>query len=134
MNYKAKISCRPEQSKTDEIEFEINVKENYQLLILSENFKGKRLKDDNLFDLIAELRRFLESKGWRLLINASRPDVNVSNAYRNTNGGGRQAYLLKMGESASDKDLLDMFEAVRFELTATAPEQEEFYLKWIESL
>lgn len=98
----------------------------YVLAVKPAPFDDIHCSADNLFDLLVAFRKCLEIQGWRLLFKASRPDVAVSNAYRNQHGGGEDIYLLTLGQAATSKNMVNIFGPAEFEETGSVAEQQEF--------
>lgn len=96
---------------------------------------GKLLKfhGDDLFDAMCEMRKKFESMNILLLCNGSRIDVYPSRMSRQM-GGGRKAYILKLGQQAKLSDLIDIFDKAEALVVSTVDEQKNFYQNWIKSL
>lgn len=89
--------------------------------------------DDDLFECLVALRKALEAKNWKLLCNGSRPDVYPSRMSRQM-GGGRRAYVHKIGEQAKRQDTVDIFDYAAPEVVKNIDEQVLFRQTWFNSL
>lgn len=85
------------------------------------------------FEALNNMRLKLEKKGIRLLCAGARKDLFPSGMSRSM-GGGRKAYLLKMGEPAKMDSLVDIFDSAPVETVGTVDEQQRFYNDWIDSI
>lgn len=93
-----------------------------------QNFEGP-----DLFEAMTELRKTLERSGAQLLCAGARPEVFPSGMSRGM-GGGRKAYVTRIGEGARMADLVDIFEYAAPESIGTVRQQADFHARWIESL
>ncbi|WP_460107320.1 hypothetical protein [Pseudomonas sp. H1_F01] len=92
-----------------------------------------RYESDDLFKALLLLRSALEEQGHRLLCNGSRKNVVVSGMSRQM-GGGRKAYLVRLGKPARRDDLVDIFDCIEPSFVDTVGQQIEFYNEWLRSL
>jgi hypothetical protein len=94
----------------------------------SQTFSGR-----DLFEAMIELRRALEATGALLLCAGARPEVFPSGMSRGM-GGGRKAYVTRLGQPARRADLVDIFEAAEVNAVDTVDAQSDFHARWVESL
>jgi hypothetical protein len=85
------------------------------------------------FAALTSVRESLEKMGARLLCQGCRPDVYPSGMSRDM-GGGRKAYINKLGAPALRTDIIDIFDYAEPEAVGTVAEQRAFHEKWVESL
>ncbi len=88
---------------------------------------------NDLFEAQIALRLALEKIEARLLCAGARPDVFPSGMSRDM-GGGRKAYITRMGARSSRADLVDIFDCAAPETVGSVEEQRAFHEKWVESL
>lgn len=88
---------------------------------------------DDLFDALTALRSEFEARGCRLLCAGARVDVFPSGMSRSM-GGGRKAYVTKLGKPTGETSLVDIFDYAEPNLVGTVEEQQEFRKRWIASL
>lgn len=93
----------------------------------------REFSGDDLFDALVKLRTQLERHGCQLLCKGARPDVFPSGMSRSM-GGGRQAYIMRLGKPARMEDLVDIFDFAAAEQVDVVDAQKEFREKWINSL
>jgi hypothetical protein len=91
------------------------------------------IEADDVFAALVKLRLQLEDRDRLLLCNAARKDAYPSRMLREM-GGGRKSYLLRQGQQASKRDLIDVFEPAAYEQVGTVEEQRQEYEKWLRSL
>lgn len=87
----------------------------------------------DLFKALSAVREKMEPHDLYILCNGSRKDVTPSGMSR-AMGKGRKAYRISLGKQAFKEDLLDIFDPVEPEQTATIQQQKDFYQQWIKSL
>lgn len=87
----------------------------------------------DLFEAMTALRLELEKRGMRLLCAGARPEVYPSGMSRGM-GGGRKAYVTRMGQSALMTDLIDIFDGAEPEDVGSVNDQKEFRKLWVNSL
>ena len=93
----------------------------------SPSFGQLEVVAEDIFNALIELRVAYEKCGVQLLCAGARPDVWPSGMSRSM-GGGRKAYVCRMGESATR--LLDIFEYARPDSVGTVAEQARFREAW----
>jgi hypothetical protein len=96
------------------------------------NLEGEEVGDD-YFDCMIKIRARLEEMNIKMLCNAARYDVYPSRMLRQM-GKGVKGYRLTLGNQASEKDLVDIFEVASGESIGTVQQQQEYYNKWLDSL
>jgi hypothetical protein len=79
------------------------------------------------------MREELEAQGIKLLCAGARKDVWPSAMSRDM-GGGRKAYVQRLGEKATQGDLVDIFDFADFALIGTVEQQRECHKAWLRSL
>jgi hypothetical protein len=94
---------------------------------------GKLTADGpDLFECLCRIRVQLEPLGFILLCAGARKDVYPSGMMRDM-GGGRNAYVLRQGEQASLKNVVDIFNDCEIGDLATVSEQKANYENWLKS-
>lgn len=93
----------------------------------------KIFEDDDLFECLRDIRRFLEEKGWSIVCNGARGDVYPSPMSRQM-GGGRKSYVLRIGMQAHPSSLVDIFDPTTPDKISSVAEQDDFHKRWVESL
>jgi hypothetical protein len=86
----------------------------------------------DLFEALARLREELAKLGVMPLCAGARRDVFPSGMSRSM-GGGRKAYLTRLGYRTGPADLVDIFDVARENISSVA-DQAAFHRQWIESL
>ncbi|MEO6003409.1 MAG: hypothetical protein ABIZ04_01590 [Opitutus sp.] len=104
----------------------------WKLLFNGIELAAQEFFGEDLFEALNALRRALENIGAQLLCAGARPDVFPSGMARGM-GGGRKAYITKIGAPAFRTDLVDIFDYVGPELVGTVAQQKAFHDKWAES-
>ena len=87
----------------------------------------------DLFEAQIALRLQLENIDARLLCAGARTDVFPSGMSRDM-GGGRKAYITRIGAPSSRADLVDIFDFAEPKTIGSVEEQKAFHEKWAESL
>jgi hypothetical protein len=91
-------------------------------------------EDTDLYRALQLMRQHLEKEGTQLLCAGARPDVVPSGMSRSI-GGGRKAYVIRMGVPANNiADLVDIFDDARSELVGSVGQQRAFVEAWLHSL
>lgn len=108
-------------------------KEKCHLQIIDNTLGNINLEANDFFNCLVDLRLILEKKNLFLLCKGSMKNVNVSRMSSQM-GHGVKAYYLEMGQSASLKNMVDIFDFAPIEYVATVEEQKQFYKDWIQSL
>jgi hypothetical protein len=93
----------------------------------------RRFSADDLFEAMILLRLELEALGAQLLCGGARTDVFPSRMSRDM-GGGRSAYLTRLGSPALPSDLVDIFDTAGVETVGSVQEQATFHNAWLASL
>jgi hypothetical protein len=91
-----------------------------------------RAEAEDLFECLVKLRTELEKEGAKILCNGARVDAFPSGMAREMSGG-KKVYLLKKGEPANPKDLVNTFDEAPIEQIASVADQRDSYLAWIKS-
>ncbi len=88
---------------------------------------------EDLFEAFTNIRKQLRSKEIVLLCNGSRRNIYPSPMLRQS-GGGKMAYLLRLGVPARKEDIVNIFDPVEISDISTIEKQNEFYDQWLNSL
>lgn len=84
---------------------------------------------DDLFKALCKLREELEKLDAKALCAGARPDVFPSGMSRSM-GGGRKAYITRLGSPAVRTDLIDIFDYAGPESVGSVAQQTVFHEKW----
>jgi hypothetical protein len=95
--------------------------------------KRRKFEGDDLFETLTALRRELEAVDAQLLCAGARPEVFPSGMSRGM-GGGRRAYVTRLGQPALRTDLVDIFDDAEPDAVGTVEEQKAFHARWVEGL
>jgi hypothetical protein len=87
----------------------------------------------DLFECLVALRREVERSGDQVVCAGARRDVYPSRMAREM-GGGRLAYVLRAGQPAGRKDLVDIFAPAEAGLVGSVDEQRRNFEAWLEML
>jgi len=106
-------------------------RKNRTLIFLTPNNVRKTYKADDLYECFGLLRaefpniRFL-CKGAKINVHPSRMSSQMS--------AGSLAYEVTIGESAKDKDIVNIFDYEDSDITSDIEDQRLFHRQWLESL
>jgi hypothetical protein len=114
-------------------ECSVQIGPQWKLVFSGSGMQGREFSNGDLFDALTSLRRALENTGVQLLCAGARPDVFPSGMSRDM-GGGRKAYITKLGRPALQTDLVDIFDYSDPQSVGTVSDQQAFHEKWIASL
>ncbi len=89
------------------------------------------LENDDFFECLTDLRRIAEKEGGVVLCQGARRDVFPSQMMKSS--GCATAYVLRLGEQASSKDVVRIFEAVPADTVVSVDEQFAYYRRWQDS-
>lgn len=92
-----------------------------------------KFQGSDLFACLSNLRLYLEKKNFLLLCNGARIDVYPSSMTREMSAG-RLAYVIKLGQTASRDDIVDIFETTSKENIGTVKQQKEYHTRWADSI
>lgn len=93
-----------------------------------------KAEGEDLFEAFIEIRRqLLRDKEIFLLCNGSRHNIYPSPMLRQS-GGGKKAYLLRLGVPARREDIVNIFDPIERNDIDTTESQKDFYNKWLKSL
>jgi len=123
----------PDGSETSALLKIVQAEGEVHLLLDDRKFGAIEAVGNGAFDALKKIRLNLEAKGVRILCAGARKDLFTSGMSRSM-GGGRKAYLLKMGEPAKMDSLVDIFDSAPVETVGTVDEQQRFYNDWIDSI
>jgi len=117
------------------IEFHKEVSEEiiWHLNFISGGIKFSTSNEISLFDCLCALRTFLAERNACILCNGARIDAYPSRMSIQM-GGGRKLYVLRIGEQAVLKDMVDIFDETTIDKIGSVAEQKDFYRKWLSSL
>lgn len=87
----------------------------------------------DLFECLAQVRRQVDPKGLRLLVNGARRDTWASGMSRSM-GGGREAYVLQLGRPSQMEHLVNIFDPAPESEIASVDQQQAFMREWMESI
>jgi hypothetical protein len=85
------------------------------------------------FEAMCNIRKELETKGWRPVCFGSAQNVYPSNMARDM-GRGLKAYRMEIGRRATMADLVKIFDTAPDLQPASVEEQRQFYEQWLQSL
>jgi hypothetical protein len=85
------------------------------------------------FEAMCQIRKELETKGWRPVCFGSRRNVYPSNMCRDM-GRGLKAYKMELGRRATLTDLVMIFDSAPDVQPASVEEQRQFFERWLHSL
>jgi len=80
-----------------------------------------------------DLRKNLQAEGLDLLCNGCRLGIKAS-PMSVESGGGRMAYVLRLGVPARKQDIVNIFDEIDISLIASLADKEQFYTQWLESI
>jgi hypothetical protein len=115
-----------------EFVFSMSKSEPYFLEVEGYELRKLHAHGEDLFDCLVNLRSDLDKEGVRILCNGARLDTYPSAMSREMSGG-KKVYLLRKGEPANPKDLVNTFDEAPIEKIASVVDQRENYLEWIKS-
>jgi len=106
----------------------------WQIVLSGIESKTFNASGSDLFKALWSLREQLELLGMTLLIKGAKKDVVCSGMSR-TMGGGRKAYVVRLGEPARQEEIVDILDDITDgELVVSTEEQQDFYKQWVKSL
>ncbi|MDG3007307.1 hypothetical protein [Paludisphaera mucosa] len=91
------------------------------------------LAGPDLFECLCQLRHWLASKDFRILVNGARIDAWPSSMARQM-GGARKLYVTRIGSRAVFEDLVPIFGETTADKLGTVKEQADYHKQWLESL
>jgi hypothetical protein len=128
MNEVRTIRARHSDGSVEDCSLEID---GWELIFSGGGMRLQRFADRDLFEAFLSLRKTLEEKGIQLLCAGARPEAFPSGMSRDM-GGGRKAYITKIGSPASA--LVDIFEDAEAGMVGTVSQQLSFHQQWVQSL
>jgi hypothetical protein len=122
-------------SKGDFYEFlvEVSGPKPWEIRYQDHDGRLRSFPSTDVFKALQGLRLELERDGVRLLCAGARRDVWPSGMARDM-GGGRKAYIMRLGRQAARADLVDIFEYAEPSLVGTVLEQHEYFRAWLDSV
>ncbi|HSS97469.1 MAG TPA: hypothetical protein VLK33_10585 [Terriglobales bacterium] len=132
MNETKTIKARRADGTIEECSIQIIQSPHWKLIFSGAGLQEKEFLDCDLFESFISLRKELEGVGIQLLCAGARSDVFPSGMSRDM-GGGRKAYITKLGCSPTRADLVDIFAYSDHPSVGTVSEQQIFHTKWISS-
>ena len=133
MNEIKAIMARRSDGTIEECSVQIVQGPEWKLIFFGVGLVGRELSNGDLFDELMSLRLELEQHGVQLLCAGARSDVFPSGMSRDM-GGGRKAYITKLGCPACRTDLVDIFDFSDAMSIGSVSDQRTFHQKWIMSL
>lgn len=107
--------------------------ESISLRFSDSTYTAFELHGEDGFDVLCQLRQLLESDGRLLVCNGSRRDVYPSGMCRDM-GWGMKAYVLRIGQTTCDADLVDIYEPCDVERAVRVEQQLEYLEEWRRSI
>lgn len=89
--------------------------------------------DKSLFNCLCELRNYLSGKKACILCNGARIDAH-SSAVSMQMYDGKGMYITQMNMQPRVEDIVDIFDETTIDKIGSVKEQEEYHIKWVESL
>jgi hypothetical protein len=129
-NFRSKV--RLSDGTVKELRLDVDMQDELwqiQLENFEENATG--FSETDLYKAMQALREYLEARGCQLLCAGARPDVVLSAMFRSM-GGGRQAYVVRLGSQATE--LVDIFDYAKPALVGTVQLQREYVEGWCAAL
>jgi len=105
----------------------------WEIFFSGAGYEYEKFEGSDLFKAFLVLRKKLEESDYKLLCSGARKDV-LSSGMSRSMGGGRKAYVVRLGSQARMKDMLDIFDYAEPELIVSSHEQQQFNEQWFESL
>jgi len=133
MNEVREMTIQIANNSSEKCVVEIAKSEPWKVALSHSSLGRLEFEADNLCKALVCLRYSLEEKECKLLCNGSRKDVIVSGMSRQM-GGGRKAYVVRLGCQALKEDMVDIFDYAEPQYVGTVSQQKEFYNEWVLSL
>jgi hypothetical protein len=127
------IKIRHPDGTIEECSVEIAQGPQWKLVFSGAGHPQREFSNGDLFDALTSLRKTLEESGIQILCAGARRDVFPSGMSRDM-GGGRKAYITKLGNPALRTDLVDIFDYSEPQSVGNVSEQQAFHEKWVASL
>jgi hypothetical protein len=127
------IKARHRDGTIESCSIEILSSPHWALVFSGLEFQRREFSGRDLFEALISLRATLEPNGVQLLCAGARVDVFPSGMSRDM-GGGRKAYITKLGCPADRSDLVDIFDFCDSATIGSVSDQEAFHAKWTVSL
>jgi hypothetical protein len=127
------IKARRPDGTIEECSVHIVQSHQWRLVFSGFGMQGRDFSNGDLFDAFTSLRTALENIGVQLLCAGARPDAFPSGMSRNM-GGGRKAYITKLGCPALRTDLVDIFDYSDAQSVGSVSDQHAFHERWVASL
>jgi hypothetical protein len=105
----------------------------WTIIFWGPDFPKREFRARDLFEALIMLRRHLERSGQKILCAGARFDVFRSGMSRSM-GGGRKAYVTRLGLPGQPNDIVDILSPAQAESVRSIEEQADFHRRWIESL
>ena len=107
--------------------------EDFVLLKMNLGEKVLSFKSESCFEVLEQLRQYLEEKHIQILCNGAALNVYPSPMALSM-GAGRLAYKLILGKQAKTEDMVDIFDYDDKYSFVSIAEQRNFYKDWLNSL
>ena len=105
----------------------------WTIIFSGPDFPKREFRSRDLFQALLILRGHLEESGQKILCAGARFDVFPSGMSRSM-GGGRKAYVTRLGLPGQLNDIVDILSPAQPESVGSIEEQADFHRRWIESL
>jgi hypothetical protein len=133
VNEKKAVKIQLRDGTVEEGQLEFSGGPPWRLLWSGATLSPQEFSGEDLFEALVALRLELEKIEALLLCAGARSDVFPSGMSRGM-GGGRKAYITRIGAPALRTDLVDIFEYAKPEIVGTVAQQQAHHKKWAESL
>ena len=127
------IKVRRPDGVIEECSVEIVQDPQWKLIFSGVGLQGREFVNGDIFDAFISLRTALETIGVQVLCAGARPNVFPSGMSRDM-GGGRKAYITRLGSPALRADLVDIFDYSDAQSVGSVSDQQAFHEKWAASL
>ena len=119
----------------DVVELRVNVSDGPPWRLQYQDLDGnlRSFSEQDLFKSMQKMREELETRELQILCAGARPDVWPSGMSRDM-GGGRKAYVMRIGKHTNAADLIDIFQYASPESVGTVQQQREYFQLWFNSL
>src|SRR5215469_4207623 len=101
----------------------------WTIVLWGPDLPKREFRARDLFEALIMLRRHLESSGQKILCAGARFDVFPSGMSRSM-GGGRKAYVTRLGLPGQLNDIVDILSPAPPESVGSIEEQADFHQRW----
>lgn len=127
------IKIQMADASIEQAVLEIDILTNRAITFITKQTEYKKFDGEDLYAAFNHLRTWLDKSKSKLLCNGARVDVTPSGMSRGM-GGGRKAYIIRIGKPALREDLVDIFDYASPDKIGSLDEQKEYYERWVSSL